>query len=122
MKTWALRIVILACILATLAMFLRLSHVVSRGGETSPLYSIRRFDPYGAAALHRLLLLQDRTVLSLQRPRLDREHQGILLQILPVTSIAGDDAVTYSLPTDMLLDWEDGNKVKIIREMYRYTS
>ncbi len=106
MKRWFSGLMILAVIALTFIAFGWLAYVSSRGGETAPLYSIRRYDPYGAAGLAKLLEHRGQEVVSLQRPRLDSAHQGTLIQLLTV-SIAEDGRgpAAYRLPTDQLLDW-----------------
>ncbi|MFA9479891.1 DUF4350 domain-containing protein [Phycisphaerales bacterium AB-hyl4] len=95
--------------------FYELAVYASRGGEHTPLYSVRRYDPYGTAALHRLLVERGQAVSLLERPRLDDGASGVLLQTLPMprrerrTSVGSD---VYALPTSHMADWiAEGNTV-----------
>ncbi|MEM7624132.1 MAG: DUF4350 domain-containing protein [Planctomycetota bacterium] len=81
-----------------------------------PLYSNRRFDPYGTAALYRMMQRRTEWVTTLERPRLEDEHRGVMIQVLSLADEAwydefGDEIDNpYHLPTPMLLDWiADGN-------------
>ncbi|MFA7236383.1 MAG: DUF4350 domain-containing protein, partial [Phycisphaeraceae bacterium] len=101
-------------ILATLAAaalgiwaFYQTAYVASRGGETAPLYSTRRYDPYGSAALDQLLRERRIPVRELQRPRLQPTDRGTLIQILhtpPREKSHGDD-LAQRMPLPALLDW-----------------
>ncbi|MEM9752302.1 MAG: DUF4350 domain-containing protein [Planctomycetota bacterium] len=104
--------------IASVAAFVHLAIEAGRGGETTPLYSVRRFDPYGTAALYRLMDQRLETVTTLERPRLEDDHRGVLVQALPTDfhevhmfteadelaewDVPGD---IYALPTEALLDW-----------------
>ncbi len=116
MKQRVIRILVVAALLATLAAFLHLSYVASRGGESAPLYSNRRFDPYGTAALYRLMQQRGQPAISLERPRLSREHHGVLLQVIgdenneqsvpAVMDPSGQKHENpYRLPAKMVLEW-----------------
>lgn len=103
---------------ASAAAFLHLAIQAGRGGETTPLYSVRRFDPYGTAALFRLSERRIEDVNTLERPRLNRGQAGVMVQVLPtdfhgVHEFLEADALSewdvpgdvYALPTRALLDW-----------------
>lgn len=101
-------------ILATLAAmtlgtwaFYQMAYVASRGGETAPLYSTRRYDPYGSAALDQLLRERHIPVRELQRPRLQPTDRGTLIQILhdPPRKKSHDDDLAQRMPLPALLDW-----------------
>ncbi|MBI4585990.1 MAG: DUF4350 domain-containing protein [Planctomycetes bacterium] len=93
--------------------FYRLAYWSSRGGEESPLYSTRRHDPYGTAALLDLLRERGFEARTVERPRLEKEDRGVLIQILPLS----EPEVPWSsppprLPTRSLQDWiAEGNTV-----------
>lgn len=95
--------------------FYRMAVVASRGGESAPLFSNRRYDPYGAAAFGELL--QERRVpfRTLERPRLEEDDRGVLIQVLRVpqrlaVSIASEQTVRAmgrrpQVQLDSLKDW-----------------
>ncbi|MEM7576737.1 MAG: DUF4350 domain-containing protein [Planctomycetota bacterium] len=103
---------------ASVAALLHLAIQAGRGGETTPLYSVRRFDPYGTAALYRLAERRLTDVTTLERPSLDPDQTGVLVQVLPTNSgdahaLTEADALAewdvpgdvYALPTSALLEW-----------------
>lgn len=104
MSTWTRRVVLLALAALVVAAFARLSHDASRGGESAPVYSTRRFDPHGAAALYRLMQRRAPAAETLERPRLRPHHRGTLLQIVPGSEDATEEN-PYRLPDTMLLEW-----------------
>jgi len=87
----------------------------SRGGEETPLYSTRRYDPYGTAALKELLVERGYEVISLERPRIDPSMNGALVQALPLSGIPGffySGFRSLQLQTKSLREWvEAGNTV-----------
>lgn len=100
---------VVVCITVAALSFARLAHVSSHGGETVPVYSNRRYDPYGTAAFYRLLSQRLGNVRSLERPRLKKNDEGVLVQVL---GLSGTDqtiwnlgADVYALPTKDLLAW-----------------
>jgi hypothetical protein len=86
--------------------FYALASVAARGGESAPLYSAYRHDPYGTAALRELLDARGVNVATLERPRLDADSTGVLVQV-----ISGGDTSIYwpgaspQLQTDALRNW-----------------
>ena len=74
----------IACLIAGLWAFYGSAHRQSRGGQQAPLFSVRRYDPYGTAALLDLLRLRAPHVRTLQRSRPGRADSGTLIQVLPV--------------------------------------
>jgi hypothetical protein len=113
-------LLVLLAAVVVVAGFVRLSVDAGRGGETMPLYTVQRFDPYGTAALHRLMQRRAERVLTLERPRLSeamrqlRDGRGTLLQVLSLPDDAALQNMTewgevvddpYRLPTPMLLEW-----------------
>ncbi len=76
----------LALIIAAVALFYSEARDASRAGDTTPLYSVRRHDPYGTAALRDLLVETGVKVRNLERPRLERTDHGTLVQVLPIPS------------------------------------
>lgn len=114
-RYWLAGIVVLSVVVIGAA-FVQMSVSAGRGGETMPLYSNRRFDPYGTAALYRVMERRVDTVLTLERPRFDKDHRGVLLQVLAINDEPwfdelGDEVDNpYILPNSMLLDWiAEGN-------------
>ena len=97
--------------LACLVSFYYLSAVASRGGEGTPLYSVRRHDPYGTAALYDLLLERGYQTRTLERPRLAKDARGLLIQTLPLKKECGFLGFgccaynPYQVHTEALLDW-----------------
>ncbi len=100
--------------------FLYLTHWAARGGETAPLFSVQRYDPYGCAALYELLRRQGRPVHLLSTPRLSRHARGVLLQIVPIPPdpdrprpvLSTPDEPTRHLDVEALHQWmEAGNRV-----------
>lgn len=85
--------------------FYRLTVTASRGGQSTPLYSVRRFDPYGTAALYRLLSERRDGVTTLERPRLPSRLAGTLVQVLALPEEMGPLFEPYELPTAALLAW-----------------
>lgn len=79
----------------------------SRGGSSNPLYSTRRFDPHGAAALFRLLAERLDHVGTLERPWLDASASGTLVQILGSGDARPEETEdkTVGLPAASLLAW-----------------
>jgi len=74
-----------ACVIALgIVAFYEFAARSGRGGESSPLYSARRHDPYGTAALADLLTERGIEVRYLERPRLDDAAHGVLIQVLPL--------------------------------------
>jgi len=63
--------------------FYSLAETASRGGQSNPLYSTRRYDPYGTAALRDLLAERGIPVKTLERPSLGERERGVLIQVLP---------------------------------------
>ncbi len=103
-------LIVLAMVLVAAA-FLRLSISAGRGGETNPLYSTHRFDPYGTAALYRVLQTRGIDVQTLDRPRLPETQTGVLLQVLGRPDDADglflddEDVNPYALPPAHVLEW-----------------
>jgi hypothetical protein len=101
----------LALIFAAVALFYFEARDASRAGDTTPLYSVRRHDPYGTAALRDLLVETGVKVRNLERPRLERTDQGTLVQVLPLPKnpYSYDETQAQS---SALLQWiADGNTV-----------
>ena len=86
-----------------------------RGGESSPLYSARRHDPYGTAALADFLTERGVEVRYLERPRLDDADHGVLIQVLPLPRARPSKGPPGPPPPPVdrrLLDWiAKGNTV-----------
>ena len=62
--------------------FFELSAWATRGGEQSPLYSARRHDPYGTAALFELLAQRGADVGTLERAHPPAGFEGVIVQVL----------------------------------------
>jgi hypothetical protein len=101
----------LALILAAVALFYFEARDASRAGDSTPLYSVRRHDPYGTAALRDLLVETGVKVRNLERPRLERTDQGTLVQVLQMP----DESFWREEPqvqAPALLQWiSEGNTV-----------
>jgi hypothetical protein len=92
-----------------LMFFYQSASVSSRTGEDAPLYSVRRHDPYGTAALHDLLIERGVPVRTLERPALERDDHGILIQVLADNSQIRSD---YQPRVQAIVDWiSRGNTV-----------
>lgn len=97
-----IRIVIVAAVVGMgVWAFYAMSFWASRGGQSAPLYSVRRFDPYGTAALFELLQHQGVEVHTLERSRPDTTVRGLIIQVLPVP---GSDP-SPQLGTEHLKQW-----------------
>lgn len=73
----------LAAFMALAVAYFTAAHVSARGGEDSPLFSIRRHDPYGCAALFELLEKRGDDVGSLERSLPPRTFSGTLVRVFP---------------------------------------
>lgn len=93
--------------------FYQLAHVASRGGEQAPLYSVRRHDPYGTAALFELLQSRGVPVSTLERSSPEPSARGVLIQVLPVPKVKDKlFGPPPQLHTQHLKQWMmDGNTV-----------
>ncbi len=102
-------VTLLALALMVWAFYL-LAEVATRGGDASPVYSTRRHDPYGTAAIYDLLRQRGIPVRTLERSRLESTDHGVLVQVL-----SDDDNVETggsSLRPDELINWmTEGNTV-----------
>ena len=96
--------------------FYRLAGHASRGGDGSPLYSVRRHDPYGSAALFDLLSERGIETRTLERVRPGPTDRGTLLQILPVPPENGYwSAPPPEVDAKATLRWvADGNRLVIL--------
>lgn len=63
--------------------------IASRSGVDSPLYSVERFDPYGTAALYRLMKKQGHVVRLLRQPHIADDMKGVMIEVLPVNANDG---------------------------------
>lgn len=75
--------VVLGLLIFGVWVFYQSAAVSSRSGDGSPLYSTRRYDPYGTAALKDLLAERGLAVRELERPNLEPSDRGVLVQVLP---------------------------------------
>ena len=92
-------------------MFYKNASFSSRTGSDSPLYSVRRHDPYGTAAFSELLQERGNLVQNLERPRLDREDRGVLIQVIEAP-VASSAEKLPPLHIQRLADWiAEGNVV-----------
>lgn len=112
----AASVISIAAVLIAVSAFYKLAHWSSRGGEETPLYSTPRRDPYGAAALKTLLEERGIQVRILEKPRLEPEDRGVLIQVLPLVeknySLWGNASDNFVLKTDELKNWiSKGNTV-----------
>src|SRR5690242_13272830 len=96
-------------LLLAIAWFYESAAFNSRVGDDAPLYSARRHDAYGSAALVDLLKERGIPVRTLERPSLEPEDHGILIQVLPMD---GSGSTRYRVPARQLADWiSQGNTV-----------
>jgi uncharacterized Zn finger protein (UPF0148 family) len=98
------------------AFFYQSAAFTSRAGEDTPLYSVRRHDPYGTAALRDLLAERGTPVRTLERPDLEPTDHGVLIQTFSAEvdqrrhGVAVGDSTKRQ--TDALLEWiSEGNTV-----------
>lgn len=119
-RGWTIAFAFFAVLIAVQG-FYQLASWTSRGGESSPLYSTYRHDPYGSAALYELLEARGVPVERVTRPRLLPEQHGTLVQILPMPLADNTERASVTQSSSQLLDWmHDGNTViQLTRE---YTS
>ena len=98
-----------AAVVGLFMFFYQSASYSSRTGEDTPLYSVRRHDPYGTAALFDLLTQRGVSVQTLERPRLDPSDHGVLIQVLADDEASRND---FHLATADLIDWMSrGNTV-----------
>lgn len=91
--------------------FYAAAHRASRGGEHSPLFTARRYDPFGAAALYELLKMRGVAVRFLQSPRPAPGDHGTLIQVVATPEEQSAPA-ERQLDAGSLQDWmEAGNTV-----------
>lgn len=98
-KHW-LFILSLFVFVALTAAYFTAAHVSARAGEDSPLFSIRRHDPYGCAALFELLKARGTEVRSLERSLPPQGFTGTLVRAFP-----GAGAPVPGLQTKLTLEW-----------------
>ncbi len=103
---WLKAIVSAMAIAGGLWAFYSMSFWASRGGEGAPLYSVRRYDPYGTAALFELLKQRGMHVRTLEQSRPDRSHRGVIVQVLETPSAQSDlFGPPPQLQTQTLKNW-----------------
>jgi predicted RNA-binding Zn-ribbon protein involved in translation (DUF1610 family) len=108
MRRLALGLTLLA-VVAGVAIFYQSASIMTRGGEGAPLYSVRRYDPYGTAAVAELLSDRGVPVHTLERPSLEADDHGVLLQVLPPREAMMRQ---HEIQVPRLMDWmADGNTV-----------
>jgi Domain of unknown function (DUF4350) len=90
----------LAALAVGLVAFYHQAGVSTRGGEDTPVYSIRRHDPYGVAALAELLAQRGIDTRPLEKSSPELSDRGVLVQVLEGTT---KDFAFYD--TSDLLDW-----------------
>ncbi len=96
-------------LLFAIAWFYESAAFSSRAGDDAPLYSARRHDAYGSAALIDLLKERGVAVRTVERPSLEPEDRGILIQVLPMQAASHG---AYRLPERQLAHWiSQGNTV-----------
>ncbi|NOX57535.1 MAG: DUF4350 domain-containing protein [Planctomycetes bacterium] len=106
------------CVFGGLWAFYALAAYASRGGEQAPLYSVRRYDPYGTAALYQVLERQGIDVSTIEQTRIpEHASPSTLIQILDRPAAGLDEGLLEfgSRPTldpERLKKWMfDGNTV-----------
>ncbi|MBX9656716.1 DUF4350 domain-containing protein [bacterium] len=94
-------------ILVLIGAFYQTAATATRGGNDTPLYSIRRYDPYGTAALFEVLKETGHEVHLRENAHFDDSMKGVLLQILA-------EKDRDRIDEKELLRWvNDGNSVVI---------
>jgi hypothetical protein len=110
-RRWPLWIAIAALALGALLTY-RSAVFSSRSGDAAPLYSTRRHDPYGTAALYTLLVERGIATRRLERPTLGPDDRGVLVQVMNAAPPGPFDGEGYHLQTRQLADWiAQGNTV-----------
>src|SRR5512137_1546347 len=89
-KRSAILITVAALVLCVWA-FYEVAYQASRGGESMPVYSTRRHDPYGTAALYELLRERGHPIRTLERSHLEPNDTGTLIQVLPLSDVTLKD-------------------------------
>lgn len=82
MGRWLLIFATATLVLLAGWLFYQQAWISSRAGVATPLYSSERYDPYGSAALYRLLERRSNPVSRLLRPTVSREMTGVLIQVI----------------------------------------
>jgi hypothetical protein len=94
----------LVAIFVGVVAFYQSAAVRSRTGADAPLYSTRRYDPYGTAAIRDLLAERGIEVRTLERPNLHPDDHGVLIEVL--------DSRGERINARQLLEWiSKGNTV-----------
>lgn len=90
----------------------------SQGGNSSPLYSIYRYDSSGTAALRELFEARNIKVSLLERQRMRASDRGVLFQVMPLNwsinqlTHAAEQGEHFEVDTASLIDWvAQGNTV-----------
>ncbi len=98
------------CIAGSVWAFYSMASYASRGGEEAPLFSVRRYDPYGAAAFYELLKRRGANVSTLENSRIPADDSpddsaSILIQIL-------DSSAAY-VKSDIPVEFEHAGQPKL---------
>jgi len=110
LKRWLALVITAIAILAGIFSFYQSASINSRSGGDAPVYSSRRHDPYGTAALFELLSERGISVRNLETASLDADDRGTLIQVLPLETSSRQ--ARYHLQTQQLADWiSQGNTV-----------
>jgi len=97
----------LAVLSAGLWAFVTMAAWSSRGGQSAPLYSTHRYDPYGTAALLEILKVRRVDAAGHEHVRMREGQSGVLIQVLPEKHYGGP-----AMDAESLRDWiADGNMV-----------
>ncbi len=102
-------LLLLALLGTTSALLARKAVRDAQGGETHPVYTTQRYDPWGSAALATVLYQRGIDVRRLERPRVPAGFSGVLLQVAPPPDLSPDDTeanpASGVLAASPLLDW-----------------
>jgi hypothetical protein len=115
-RRWFFGLAVAAIVIGGVA-FYRSAAFNARSGEDNPIYSSTRFDPYGTAALQELLSRRNIPVRDLDRPSLESDDHGVLIEVLPALpehhlSLAKGFEVPH-LKTTELAEWIAAGNVVI---------
>ena len=109
-RKWGLGLALAVMVVGTIV-FYRSASFTARSGEDNPIYSSTRFDPYGTAALQELLSRRAVEVRTLERPSLESNDHGVLIEVLP-TEASRPGVIPPHLKVAELAEWMSrGNTV-----------
>jgi len=104
MMRWMMPGVAFAAVIVGIVVAYQSAAIGTRAGSGAPVYSARRHDPYGTAALQDLLAERGIPVRTLERPSLEPGDRGVLIQVLPRIH-PGFEGQDLHLPARQITDW-----------------